>query len=260
MHPSDTATAKRNCAKARERVPGYEHSAGYSFSSSAVRRFMKSVTSSTIFLSARVQAILKRRCQLSGRSMLRRRVRSVTPSFVAIPNPVFVACTISTFVGDPVPTFVFFWSNLTASVASPTFVGSLPSTIGEMRARVSCPAPRRSKADMTSAVSCGGFGAWEKDLLIGFKRIQQFVGQGLNFAYGGIVAAPFKDRLAHRQGLGIGNALLDFSVEDRDAGIGRHSARIAAQDGALDFAGNHKPTFEGWLKCLSFLELSYDQI
>ena len=35
---------------------------------------------------------------------------------MATPNPVFVAFTISTFVGSPVSTFVFFWSDLTASV------------------------------------------------------------------------------------------------------------------------------------------------
>src|SRR5437763_740173 len=57
-------------------VCGSDSAARHSCSSSAVRRLMNSVTSTTIFFSVLLHAVLKRRCRLAGKSMLRRRVGS----------------------------------------------------------------------------------------------------------------------------------------------------------------------------------------
>ena len=103
---------------------------------------MNSVTSASIFLSVRLHAVLKRRCQLSGKSMLKRRVGSAFPAFVGFPVTAFVGSLITPEVGLDV--------------------------------RVSCPVPPRSKAVMTSADRDGGFGACANVLLI--ESIQQLMG------------------------------------------------------------------------------------
>jgi len=169
---------------------------------------MNSVTSASIFLSVLLQAVLKRRWRLSGRSILNRRVGS----------------PCSALTGSALPTF------------------------GEIWVCVSCAAPPRSKAVMTSGANGLGFGACANVLLI--ENVQKFAGEVLDINDGGTTTRPFKDCLAHREGFGIGNALFNLRLKNRNTGIGGHDARIASQDRRACFAENHKPPFEGWLEFL----------
>ena len=55
-------------------------------------------------------------------------------------------------------------------------------------------------------------------------------------------------------------ALLNLCFKDWNTGVGGHDARVAAKHCPANFAGNHEPTFEGWLKLLSFPQLSHCQV
>jgi hypothetical protein len=58
----------------------------------------------------------------------------------------------------------------------------------------------------------------------------------------------------------VTRSLLDLGGKDRDSSLGRHSADLAADDCVSYFAGNHKPTFEGFLVGLRFTNLPDSQI
>ena len=55
-------------------------------------RLMKLVTSTIIFLSALLQAVLKRLCRLTGRSMLNRRIGSALSAFTGSAFPLLGKC------------------------------------------------------------------------------------------------------------------------------------------------------------------------
>ena len=66
---------------------------------------------------------------------------------------------------------------------------------------------------------------------------------------------PLENALTHSQTFREGHAILDLGREDRDTAFGGHLANLPANHRIPNFAGNHKPTFEGFFVLLSFLDL-----
>ena len=138
---------------------GFANGSAFVFSSSIVRRLNKCGNLINHFLvglcAGRFETSMPTFRQIDAQTPC----RFHSSRFCGFPQSRLCGFPLSTIVGSP-----FRVCSLRSGVNGTHVLGSLFSTMGGMRARVSCPAPLRSKADMTSAVSCGGFGACEKEL------------------------------------------------------------------------------------------------